>query len=171
MPSEIIYTKKTVAETLSDLRKLFTRGNIEDFEAIPLDGMAYSVRYHNGQTWVEIESRMQPTKATNLRQCYQVIDSLLRWQLRGISGLASGQAFITGLPAVVSEHTQKASEFVEACGTLGVDPETTWEEIYDVYRMKIKRAHPDAGGDPERFKRLNNALEVIRKVKGGEKVP
>ena len=76
--------------------------------------------------------------------------------------------WLPGLPAVIFEHTQKAGEFVEACGTLGIDPESSWEEIADVYRVKAKRAHPDAGGDPERFKRLNNAFEAIKKVKGGK---
>ena len=170
MPGETIHTTKTVAETLADLRKVFRSSMIEDFEAIPLDGAAYSVRYHNGATWIDIISQMQATKAMNLRQCYQVVDNLLRWQARGISGLASGQSFMTGL-AVTPENTHKASEFIEACGTLGVDPESSWAEIQDVYRVKVKRAHPDAGGDPERFKRLNRALELIKKVKVGESQP
>lgn len=165
MPSENIYTKKTVQETLSDLRKMFKRYEIEDFEAIPKDGNVYSIRYHGGGTWIEIESRMQPSKATNLRQCYQVIDSLLKWQLRGVSGLANSQAFMSSALVPIEENRQKASEFVEACGMLGVDPEVSWEEISDVYRVKVKRAHPDAGGDPERFKRLNRAFEIIKKVK------
>ena len=165
MPSENIYTKKTVQETLSDLRRMFARYEIEDFEAVPKDGNVYSVRYHNGGVWVEIESRIQPSKATNLRQCYQVIDSLLKWQLRGVSGLANTQAFMSSALVVASESKQKASEFVEACGVLGVDPEVSWEEISDVYRVKVKRAHPDVGGDPERFKRLSKAFEIIKKVK------
>ena len=167
MPSENINTKKTVQETLSDMRKMFARYEIEDFEAVPKDGNVYSVRYHNGGVWVEIESRIQPSKSTNLRQCYQVIDSLLKWQLRGVSGLANTQAFMSSALVVASESKQKASEFVEACGVLGVDPDTSLEEIQDVYRVKAKRAHPDAGGDPERFKRLTRALEVIEKIKKG----
>ena len=167
MPSELIYTKKSVQETLSDLRKLFRDHEIEDFEAVPKDGNTYSVRYYGGGTWVEIESRMQPTKSGNLRQCYQVIDSLLRWQLRGVSGLANKQTFMSSALVSISGNAQKASEFVEACGVLGVDPDTSLEEIQDVYRVKAKRAHPDAGGDPERFKRLTRALEVIEKIKKG----
>ena len=165
MPSEIIASNKLTNETLADLRHLFKSYGIEDHEAVPMDGNAYAVRYHNGQAWVTIESRIQPTRAKNLRQCFQVIDSLLRWQIRGISGLAGGQAFISGLPVRVDSFGNKASEFVEACGILGVDPEASWDAIYDVYRVKAKRAHPDAGGDAERFKRLNKALETIKKVK------
>ena len=169
MPSEIMFTKKTVTETLSDIRKMFRGHGIEDHEAVPGEGTAYSIRYFNSQTWVEIESRLQPTKAQNLRQCFQVIDSLLRWQVRGVSGLASGQAFMTNALVPTDTTHAKASEFVEACGTLGVDPDTSIEEIRDVYRVKAKRAHPDAGGDAERFKRLTRALEVIEKVKIGGK--
>ncbi|HLC30157.1 MAG TPA: J domain-containing protein [Dehalococcoidia bacterium] len=167
MPEEFIKTKKTVPQTLADLRLMFAKAEIEDWEAVPtLDSPAYSVRYHNGQAWVEISSRIQPTKAMNLRQCFQVVDNLLRWQIRGISGVASGQAFISGLPAVVNGPQQKGSEFIEACGTLGVDPEDSWEEISAVFRVKVQRAHPDHGGDAARFKRLNNAYQIVDRVKG-----
>ena len=33
------------------------------------------------------------------------------------------------------------------------------------YRALAKKAHPDAGGDPERFRRLTEAIEWIRKGK------
>lgn len=167
MAIEIMHTYKTIQETLTDLRRLFRRHLIEDFEAVPGDGKVYNVRYHNGQTWIDIGSGMQSTKAANLRQCYQVIESILRWQIRGVAGLAGGQAFVGGGLATTSQSPLKSigDEFIEACGILGVEPDASWDEIHDVFRVKSKRAHPDAGGDPERFKRLKNALEVIRKVK------
>ncbi|GAH61849.1 unnamed protein product, partial [marine sediment metagenome] len=57
--------------------------------------------------------------------------------------------------------------FDEACATLGVEPEASWEEIDRVYKVKVQYAHPDkAGGDPDRFKRIQKAYDYLKKVKG-----
>ena len=45
---------------------------------------------------------------------------------------------------------------------LGLTPSATWEEIERAYRNKAKVHHPDHGGDPERFHRLVEAVEVLR---------
>ena len=75
---------KTVSETLSDLRTLFGRYHIEEWEPIRGDGRAYSVRYRQTNQWVLISSEGQPTLAKNARQCYQVIQYLFLWASRGV---------------------------------------------------------------------------------------
>lgn len=86
-----IQTKKTVSETLSELRQLFKKYNIEDWEPVPVDsGAGYSVRYLRARNWTEIKSVLQPTKAMNLRVCFQVIKNMFIWEARGVSGLVKG---------------------------------------------------------------------------------
>lgn len=78
--------------------------------------------------------------------------------LRGIERWGTGdmvqQAF-TGFVALPSQDNPY--------DVLGVKPTATEEEIEASYRQKVKICHPDAGGDPEAFRRLT---EARRKLKG-----
>lgn len=44
---------------------------------------------------------------------------------------------------------------------IGVDPGAGDDEIKKAYRKKALRLHPDKGGDPEQFKELTHAYEVL----------
>lgn len=44
---------------------------------------------------------------------------------------------------------------------LGVDKNATYDEIKKSYRKKAVKEHPDKGGDPEKFKELTNAYQVL----------
>lgn len=44
---------------------------------------------------------------------------------------------------------------------LGVDHNATQDEIKQAYKRLAKQHHPDRGGDPEQFKRINEAYSVI----------
>ena len=168
-----IKTSKTVSQTLADLRRLFSKWGIEDWEPIPVEkGPGYTVRYFRNKSWTEIGSYYQPTKAMNLRVCYQVIDNMFRWEARGVSGLVKGTAFMGG-ELVTTERGGRES-FDEACAILGVEPEASWEEIDRVYSLKVQFCHPDklVNASPEqkkageaRFKRLTKAYELAKKVK------
>jgi len=166
-----IKTSKTVSQTLADLRQIFSKWEIEDWEPIPVEkGPGYTVRYFRSRVWTEIGSYYQPTKAMNLRVCYQVIDNMFRWEARGVSGLVKGTAFMGG--DLVAVEGGKTESFDEACAILGIDPEASWEEIDRVYKIKVQYAHPDKFKKPEekkaadeRFKRLQKAYELVKKVK------
>jgi len=167
-----IKTQKTVSQTLADLRRLFSKWEIEDWEPIPLEkAPGYTVRYFRSRIWTEIGSYYQPTKAMNLRVCYQVIDNLFRWEARGVSGLVKGTAFMGGDLVVAGRGGSES--FDEACAILGVAPEASWEEIHRVYMVKAQYAHPDKFTKPEekkaaeaRFKRIQKAYDLVKKVKG-----
>jgi hypothetical protein len=166
-----IKTDKTVSQTLADLRRLFRKQGIEDWEPLPAEqGPGYTVRYYRDRSWTEIGSFYQPTKGTNIRQCYQVIDNMFRWEARGITGLirtkGEGQAFMGG--ELVATTKPQAESFDEACAIIGVEPDAPIEEVRKIYQIKVQRFHPDHGGDPERFKRLQKAFELIEKVKGSK---
>ena len=167
----LIKTSKTVSQTLADLRRLFSKWEIEDWEPIPVEkGPGYTVRYFRSRSWTEIGSYYQPTKAMNLRVCYQVIDNMFRWEARGVSGLVKGTAFMGG--ELVAKERGETESFDEACAILGVEPESSWEEIDRVYKIKVQYAHPDKFTKPEdkklaeaRFKRIQKAYDLVKKVK------
>ena len=160
----IIDSAATVAETLKDLRKLFTDWEIEDWEAFPDDStQAYIVRFLRGAAWTQITSQLQPTKAQNIRVCFLVARNLRIWGERGITGLTQGVSFIGGLVATGKGSDQESYEV--ACAVVGVDPGASWEEVKRVYLAKAQFAHPDKGGDNARFQRLQKAYEYIAKVK------
>jgi curved DNA-binding protein CbpA len=46
--------------------------------------------------------------------------------------------------------------------TLGVEPDATAAELKRAYRRLVFKTHPDKGGDPDQFKRLEAAWEVLR---------
>lgn len=45
--------------------------------------------------------------------------------------------------------------------TLGVGKDATAKDIKKAYRSKAKGAHPDTGGDPEKFRALTKAYSVL----------
>lgn len=45
---------------------------------------------------------------------------------------------------------------------LGVAPDATLEQINAAFRCRARTAHPDAGGDPDTFRRLSDAVALLR---------
>lgn len=45
---------------------------------------------------------------------------------------------------------------------LGVDSKAHDKDIKSAFREKAKRYHPDAGGDPEKFRQINEAYETLK---------
>ena len=44
---------------------------------------------------------------------------------------------------------------------VGVEKDATFDQIKKAYRKKAIKMHPDKGGDPEQFKELTQAYEVL----------
>jgi len=170
----VIDSDKTVSESLAHLRVLFGKWGIEEWEPIPgEDNRSYTVRYLKNKQWVEITSQLQPTKAMNLRVCYQVITYLKLWENRGVTGIAQGVTFVGGL--VTTENNADREDYEQSCAVLGVDSAASLAEVEGVYKTKVKFAHPDHFTDPEerkqaeeRFKRIDKAYNYIKKVKGAK---
>ena len=45
---------------------------------------------------------------------------------------------------------------------LGVDKKASAAQIKNAFRNKAKSMHPDAGGDPEQFKKINEAYDTLK---------
>lgn len=169
-----INSSRSVPETLADLRTLFGRYGIEDWEPIPGESdRSYAVRYLQAGQWMTVSSILQPSKAQNLRQCHQVISYLFLWASRGVAGVSQGVTFIHGGLATTEGH-QTGDSIAEAYAIIGVDVDASMEEIQGVYHTKIKHSHPDHARDPEEQKireertvRLNQAFDAIEKSRQG----
>lgn len=55
----------------------------------------------------------------------------------------------------------RRSTDVDYYAVLGVDIGATRAQIKAAYRLHVRTAHPDAGGDPERFALIAQAWEVL----------
>jgi hypothetical protein len=56
----------------------------------------------------------------------------------------------------------------QALAALELGPDSTWAQIKAQYRRLAARAHPDRGGDRERFLAVRAAYEVLRLLRGGQ---
>lgn len=73
---------------------------------------------------------------------------------------------------LVTSTSTKSESFDEACAILGVEPGASLEEIDRIYKVKSQYAHPDKFTEPkdkekaaERFKRIQKAYDMVKKVK------
>ncbi|PSQ44826.1 molecular chaperone DnaJ [Halobacteriales archaeon SW_7_68_16] len=81
-----------------------------------------------------------------------------RRRARGDRGTAGGDGGVGPRPPDAAPELSRR----EAAGVLGVDVDADPERIKRAYRERAKTVHPDAdGGDSDRFKRLNDAYEVL----------
>merc|ERR1719498_594470 len=70
-----------------------------------------------------------------------------------------GGGFPGGMPGgMEDDEPANTTAFYE---TLGVSKTATPQEIKKAYRKAAMRHHPDKGGDPEKFKQISKAYEVL----------
>jgi|SRR6056297_2086275 len=53
---------------------------------------------------------------------------------------------------------------IKACAVLGVHWPVEPDEVKRAYRRLVKEAHPDVGGDQERFRQIQEAYEALKEV-------
>ena len=159
-----------IDRTLADLRDCFRKWQIDMFEAIPkasvdkgYRGPGMVVNYFRANQWQHMECWAFPRKEINLRQCFLLLDRLRIAEQQGVSyaGLSSTTELVRANPEMKARD-----ELMDAYGILGTSPDDPNDLIKDIYRRKVLFYHPDKGGDPSKFKRLQNAYEVICTSRG-----
>jgi len=166
MPKKLILeTEKTTQQTLADLRKLFKDMGLSDDDWMPLpddSGPGYTIKFFWQKKWVPISSRLQPTKAGNIRMCYRALSFVWEMELRGITGVVSQVISEMGLVPVGAE-----TAYISEAALLGVDADAGVDEINKAYRQKSQKFHPDhPGGDEDIFKAITAAYQKLLSAKG-----
>ena len=165
-----VFDAPPIDRTLTELRNCFRKWEIDLFEVIPKEkvdkgyrGAGMIVNYFRADKWQHLECYAFPRKEINLRQCFLLLDRLRIAEQQGVSyaGLASTTELVRATPEMKAHD-----ELMDAYGILGTSPDDPDDLIKDIYRRKTMVYHPDKGGDPNKFKRLQNAYEVICKSRG-----
>lgn len=122
-----------------------------------------TIRYMRNGQWQSISCFGFPSRAQNLRQCYFLLDRLRIAEQNGVQ--YQGLTFTKEVAAVNGEQSRR-QDLMEAYDILGAGPDDPVDLIKDIYRRKSMFYHPDRGGNPEKFKRLTEAYELIMKSRG-----
>ena len=164
-----VFKAPPIDRTLVDLRDCFRKWEIDLFEAVPKEkvdrgyrGPGMIVNYFRANKWQHLECFAFPRKEINLRQCFLLLDRLRIAEQQGVS--YAGLAYTTELVRATPEM-RAHDDLMEAYGILGASPDDPDGLIKDVYQKKCMFYHPDKGGDENKFKRLQNAYEVICKAR------
>lgn len=82
-----------------------------------------------------------------------------RWlKKHGIEIRKGSQTGTLDLDALLERQTPGREK---AYRILGLDPEANRAAIREAYQVKVKETHPDHGGDPEEFRRVREAYELL----------
>ncbi len=122
-----------------------------------------TVRYMRNGKWQAVLCYGFSTRSANLRQCFLLIERLRIAEQHGVQ--YEGLTFTKDLATITGESSRK-QDLLDAYDILGVSPDDPVDLIKDVFRRKSMYYHPDKGGDAEKFKKLNNAYELVMKSRG-----
>ena len=163
-----------VDQTRREIRHQFTLWDIDpsEFEIIWEEDRSSGriirrpgakVRYMRGGQWQEVACFVFPNRAMNLRQCFLLLERLRIAEQHGVQ--YQGLTFTKDLATTTGEAARRES-LMDAYDILGVNPDDPVALVKDIFRRKSMHYHPDKGGTDEKFKRLNQAYELIMKSRG-----
>lgn len=163
------YTNKTWSETMADLAITFERWEIAREDWTVDAGIRPHRAAKDKQTEIErtvtlsyltpagnnleLTINKWPRAVDNLRALYLTVESLRLNEYRGIA------------EAVRAAYAQLPPPKVERdpYEVLGVHPRSSLEHIEGIYKMLVKRRHPDQGGTRAEWDELQAAIERIRR--------
>ena len=156
-----LHTSKTPDETRRDIREVFRKWGVQDFDILPAPkGLTVArVEWWIGQRKQEISCSRFYTYYQNLRAVYSILHALRLAADRGIMEELARAATAMLPPGKIERRPHEV---------LGVASDAPLVVAEAVYRTLAKQAHPDAGGNDERMQELNKAIEAFR-VTAGEK--
>lgn len=75
--------------------------------------------------------------------------------------------------AVSDSRTDRPMNYgfqIDAADVLGVSSGATLREVHDAYRSRVKKHHPDVGGDPWAFRAVAQAYEILTHARVNAKI-
>ena len=154
-------------ETIKDLSETFRLWNIRDWSIVPMspprNGTAWerdrkvTLRFQpKGKPEVVLPYERQERPVDNLRVLYLAVEAMRKNELRGVGSIMQ-EAYVQLSGLLAAGKTAR-----DPYEILGVRPDAPFADIEDMYKIKARRLHPDAGGDPEAMAELNKAFEEIK---------
>lgn len=95
--------------------------------------------------------------ADNIHAVTKTLDALRGIKRWGTQAMM--EAMFSGYAAIPAETSGEAWWW-----TLGAEPDATWDEVRRLYKRLGLKFHPDHGGDPEEWLRIQNAYEQAKAV-------
>jgi DnaJ-domain-containing protein 1 len=169
-----------VDRTRQDIRDMFAKWGIDksEYEIVwQEETLATGVKrrlpgatihYLRDNKWQTVSCFSKWDRGTNLRQLYMFLDRIRISEKVGIQyqGLSYTTEVTKSTKATSDNERDHKEDILDAYDILGASPDDPIELIKDIYRRKCMYYHPDKGGDQERFKRLQNAYELIMLSRG-----
>lgn len=108
----------------------------------------------------EDEVRMFPDKSVRWRRFEGSDGQSLYRPLTPGEPLTEEDAEVLGVPSEASQ-SPPVDEVLDYYETLGVDSAASLAEIRNNFRVLVIQGHPDRGGDPTKFHKLNEAYGIL----------
>ncbi len=157
-------TDQTWSQTNRDLNETFRKWGVHRWES-DSDGrrssswtldratrMAYVHWTTADGREMRLEMADQDRPVDNYRVLYLAIEAMRLNEARGI-----GKVLQEAYAQLAAPKTAK-----DPFEVLGVRPDTSLDDIEAMFRIKAKKAHPDAGGSEQAMAELNEAITAIR---------
>tara|TARA_Y100000310_G_scaffold165451_1_gene165179 strand:- start:90 stop:566 length:477 start_codon:yes stop_codon:yes gene_type:complete len=146
-----LHTNRTWQETLLDLRDCFRKWGIEEYMLPTMKEArskgAVSIYFAVNGQWSYPRCQEFATPEQNIRAIFMALDAVRKADQRGIGAIMAEAVKHLALPDPDDDAV-----------ILGCPPGTTNPlTLHAGYRQKSKDTHPDNGGDPEAFRRVQEA--------------
>jgi hypothetical protein len=152
------HTDVEAPRTKRELRHCFELWPEADFVAFPEntgepEAKAIVVFDFQGQR-VRVDYNRRCHYRCNLRAIYLTLNDMRLAYYRGLGDVL--------MHTVSQMLALPGAAYIDPYELLGVRPDADLEDIEAMYKIKAKRAHPDAGGSHDQMTNLNAAIERIR---------
>ena len=124
------------------------------------------VRYLRNGIWQQIACYAFTTRASNLRQIFLLIQRLRIAEQQGVQYQGLTFSREVAQAGIDEGERERKETLLDAYDILGVNPDDPLGMVGEIYRKKSTYYHPDKGGDPEKFKRLTAAYNLILESRG-----
>jgi DnaJ-domain-containing protein 1 len=170
-----------VEQTRQDIRQMFDKWNIDrsEFEIDwqeekLLSGITrrlpgVTIRYLHEGKWQTVSCLDQRhDRAWNLRQVFFFLDRIRMAEKVGVQ--YENLSYSTDVAKVPGQEQaterDRKENLIDAYDILGAAPDDPVDLVKDLYKKKAGYYHPDKGGDPDKFKRLQEAYDLIMASRG-----